>query len=117
MRLSNFLERKPEEKKAKKVSNLKKYRKPIKIIIDENKFCPTCEKHKFTIIYKRYLDEISGYMCVFCGDSIIVKEKGKDIIEELDHFVNDVSLECPIGETKGCLKNSCTFYGNECKIK
>lgn len=62
--------------KKLEINNLKKFRKPIKIVIDKNRRC-FCGSNKFVICYKRCPNEILAYKCNNCGTSIFVKEKIK----------------------------------------
>lgn len=118
MSISNFLKEKIEVD-VKNIKDLKKFRKPTKIIVSKNKTCPSCGKNRFIVVYKRKSNKILAHRCEYCGHSIFVKEKIKQIIkkEEIIQLDGDVEFECPVGGIKNCVFEACSFYGNICELR
>ena len=115
MSISNFLKEKIEIKEERSVKDLKKHRKPVKVI--KTKICPFCDKNRFIVVYKRNSNKVLAYRCEYCGHSIFVKEKVKRIVkEEVMQFVEDIVFKCPLGGVKNCVLEACSFYGNICDL-
>ena len=116
MSISNFLKEKIETKEKTSIVELKKHRKPVKII--ENRICQICDKTKLIIVYKRNSNKILAHRCEYCGHPIFVKEKVKKVVkkEEIIQSVRDIVFECPVGGVKKCVFEACSFYGNNCKL-
>jgi len=109
--ISNFLKEKKEITK-----DLKKLRKPKKVIRFKNKVCEFCGRNRFNVVYRMNSDKILAYKCDYCGNSIFVKEKAKKgVKKETKQPGENTEFKCPVGGIEKCVSEACSFY-NICKL-
>jgi len=116
MSISNYLEKK-DKKVIVIVEDLKKLRKPIKII-NRKKPCDYCGKYRFTVVYKRRSDKVLAYKCEYCGYSVFVGKKVENVInkEKIEPSIKSIDFKCPLGGLEYCVRSTCTYYGNICNL-